>query len=251
MNNQTQKKSKKAFFLDVFPILLSVTWILIFAVYNVVSIITGAKDASLALTLFKTFPTLVSPVVLMMIAKANRYGFLIGAINASLYGINYYIEGVYFSMCVALLISVPFELVGFFNWKRKEAKKREQNEQDKDGVTMQKLSLKGRLLLIPIIAAAWVLCYFLIGDLMPETKFKLLDTLVFVFTTLATIFMVTGHVEAQYVNVVSSSMNLVMWTLITVGNFTNVSYLVSSVYNVYVALRGSVIWTKKLKNKQE
>ncbi len=51
----------------------------------------------------------------MIIAKANRYGFFIGAINASLYGINYYIEGVYFSMCVALRGSVV--------WTRKLAKK--------------------------------------------------------------------------------------------------------------------------------
>ena len=53
-------------------------------------------------TPLKTLPALVTLLVQIMMARANRFGFLVGGCNACLYGIGFLTEGLYFSAASAI-----------------------------------------------------------------------------------------------------------------------------------------------------
>jgi nicotinamide riboside transporter PnuC len=67
----------------------------------------------------------------------------------------------------------------------------------------------------------------------------------------ATFLMTARHVEAQYINVASNSIGTTMWVLIAINDMSRFNYVVNTVYNLYVAFRGSVIWTRRYHISQE
>ncbi|MBQ9692775.1 MAG: nicotinamide mononucleotide transporter [Clostridia bacterium] len=243
MSEKNKKVSR--FFLDIFPMALSWCVIFIFGVINIAGIISGRIEGNVGLALFKLMPTLFSPIIIMMIAHAKRISFFFASLNSLLYGVNYLIEGLYFSFFTAACISMPVQMYSFICWTR-NAKKKGNGE-----VTMKAFSPKSYPLMLGIIAAAWVVCYFVIGDLIPGQNHRLLDTLSFVFSMSATFLMTARHVEAQYINVASNSIGTTMWVLIAMNDMSRFNYVVNTVYNLYVALRGSVIWTKKYREESD
>ena len=82
-------KMKRAL-IDYLPMALAAAMIITFAVW---------KEQ----TFFKTLPTLVTLAVQLLNVRVNRYAFLLGGINAVVYGIVYLTEGLYFSMISALV----------------------------------------------------------------------------------------------------------------------------------------------------
>lgn len=244
MSENLNNKKTSRFFLDIFPMVLSWVVIFVFGVINIVGIISGKIEGNIWLALFKLMPTIFSPVIIMMIAHAKRVSFFFASLNSLLYGINYLIEGLYFSFFTAACISMPVQMYSFISWTR-NAKKKGNGE-----VTMKAFSPKKYPIILGIIGAVWVVCYFVIGDLIPGQNHKLLDTLAFVFSMTATFLMTARHVEAQYINVASNSIGTTMWVLIAINDMSRFNYVVNTVYNLYVALRGSVIWTKKYRLSQ-
>ena len=244
MSENVKSKKLSRFFLDVFPMALAWVVIFVFGVINIAGIISGRVEGNLWLALFKLMPTLFSPIIIMMIAHAKRVSFFFASLNSLLYGINYLIEGLYFSFFTAACISMPVQMYSFICWTR-NAKKKGNGE-----VTMKAFDKKKYPLILAVIGAAWVVCYFVIGDLIPGQNHKLLDTLSFVFSMSATFLMTARHVEAQYINVASNSIGTTMWVLITMNDASRFNYVVNSVYNLYVALRGSVIWTRNYRKNQ-
>ena len=230
-------RKKSSIFLDLLPMVLSWLIIFVFGVINISGIVTGRVEGSLPLSLFKLMPTLFSPIIIMMIAHAKRIGFLFASLNSFVYGINYLIEGLYFSFFTAALISFPVQMYSFISWTRNAKKKGSEN------VTMTAFSVKKNVILLCGIAVAWVICYFAIGNFITGQNHKLLDTLFFVFNVTVTFLMSRRHIEAQYLNVISNSVGTTMWVMIAVNDISRFNYVVNSVYNLYVAIRGSVIWT--------
>ena len=101
------KLKKRNLFIDYIPMLLTAILIIVFSFMR--------KQ-----TLLKTLPTLITLVVQLLLARANRFAFLLGGANAVIYGISYLDEGLYFSMISAILISAPIQIYSFFNWSKKQ-----------------------------------------------------------------------------------------------------------------------------------
>ena len=67
----------------------------------------------------KVLPVVVSLFVVLLSAHANRYTFLIGAVNSVIYSVGYIMERLYASVASALLLSFPIQIVSFVLWKKR------------------------------------------------------------------------------------------------------------------------------------
>ena len=77
------KEKRKIFWVDTLPMILAGAGILIFSMLN--------KQHPV-----KTLPTLISLAVMLLAARANRYSYLLGAMNVLLYTVGYFMEGLVF-----------------------------------------------------------------------------------------------------------------------------------------------------------
>lgn len=113
----------------------------------------------------KMLPFLISLFVMMLQGKANRYGFLAGALNSIIYIYVYWILGVYSTMAYVLLFSCPIQLFTFFNWQKHSYEK---------SVAFKKMSKKLRIFTAVAYVLAWVGVYIVLKMLKSEVA--VLDT---------------------------------------------------------------------------
>ena len=118
--------------INYIPTLLAAALILYFAV---------AREQSA----LKTLPTLVTLCVQLLLVSANRYAFLLGGLNALIYGAAYFSEGLYFSMVSAVLISAPIQLFSFIRWGK--------NRRKDNSTALKRLSRRAWCFIVAVIGA--------------------------------------------------------------------------------------------------
>ena len=192
---------------------------------------------------YKVLPTLNTLVILLLSARVDRRSFLLGGINAALYGIGYFTEGLYFSVINCLLVSMPLQLFSFFNWKK---------HADGNSTKLRTLGWKGEIIVIVSSAVGCLLCHWLLLPFFGGgQKQAVLDIFLFVIGLVITVLSMLRYVEAPYYNLVSSTANLVMWTLICAGNVANLNYLIMAVYSLFRVSQSAITWTKQYKKNKE
>lgn len=223
---------------DYIPLSIAALSIIVFGIINICAMATGQKDGSIPLALFKLLPTLISPVVLVLTAHANRYGFLLGGFNSLLYAVTFFMEGLFFSLFTAVAVSFPVQVFSFFHWSRN---RRDENSEE---VALKSFGVKGNIILILAMTAVWAICYFLIGGLIASQNYKLFDTVGFVTGMACTFIAAFRYVESMYINVVCIVCSVLTWVFITVNDPSSVNYLINLVYSLYTVIQASFIWTK-------
>ena len=184
----------------------------------------------------KTLPTLVTLIVQLLLASANRYAFLLGGINATVYGLAYVSEGLYFSAASAFLVSAPLQILSFFQWGRHAA----------NGHTeLLTLRWRGRILWLLGICVSFVGCLYVLLPFLEGARYPTLDALVFVFGIAVSILSALRIVEAQYISAVSTLLQIAMWLIIVRDEPENLNYLVISFYNHYRVVQAAVRWTRE------
>lgn len=214
----------KKLLIDYLPMAFAATLIIVFAVRN-------------EQTFFKTLPTLITLAVQLLNVRVSRFAFLLGSCNAVIYGLVYLSEGLYFSMISALVISFPLQLYSFFNWSRKRTA---------GNVTeLHYLGFKRLVTVIAAVFAGWAITYFALSPFFSGAKMPAFDTLLFPLGIIITVLAAMRYIDAQYINIVSCSLNIVMWMLICLSNAGNVNYLIISAYNLFMIIKASISWTRK------
>ena len=66
----------------------------------------------------KLLPTLITLVVMLLNAKANRFGFLLGGINCLIYVIGYFMESLYGTV-ISTLFGAVLAFLSFARWKKR------------------------------------------------------------------------------------------------------------------------------------
>ena len=216
----------KRMLIDYLPMALAAAMIITFAVW---------KEQ----TFFKTLPTLITLAVQLLNVRVNRYAFLLGGINAVIYGIVYLTEGLYFSMISALALSAPIQLYAFINW----GKNRTSNAKNE----LRFLSLKQRIWVIGIILCGWGICYFGLSGLFATARMPLPDTLIFSIGITVSVLAAMRYVDSQYINICSCTISIIMWSIICASEPENINYLIISFYNTFMIIKASVSWTRSLK----
>ena len=185
---------------------------------------------------YKMLPMLNTLVIMLLSANANRYTFLFGGINAAIYGIVYLSEHVYFSAISAIVISFPMQLFSFFYWKKRE---------NGGAGTLRVMGWGGRIATLATVAFGSLACYHLLLPYFMNAAFPAVDVVLFTLGIVITVLTAFCVVEAQYLNVASCVLNLVLWFLISSQNPSNINYLVIGAYNLFRVVQGCIVWTRK------
>lgn len=193
---------------------------------------------------YKVLPTLNTLIILLLSARVDRRSFLIGGLNAALYGIGYFTEGLYFSVANCLIVSMPLQLFSFFNWKK---------HADGNSTKLRTLGWKGEIVVISSTAVGCLLCHWLLLPFFGGGQQQAgLDIFLFVIGLVITVLSMLRYVEAPYYNIVSSAANLVMWGIICSKNIANLNYLIMGVYSFFRVTQSVINWTKQYqKSKNE
>ena len=217
------KLKKRDIFIDYLPILFTATLIIVFSV---------ARQQ----TFLKTLPTLITLIVQLLLARANRFAFLLGSANSVIYGISYFDEGLYFSMISAILISSPIQIYSFFNWSKKQTATK--------STELKTLSPKMRIAIGLLIATAWLILLFGFSGLFKNAQLPAFDSFGFVAGTVVSVLAAFRFVESQYLSAFSCALHIVMWTIICTSNPSNINYLIISVYNLFMVVKAAINWTR-------
>lgn len=188
-------------------------------------------------TFLKTLPTIVTLFVQILLARANRYSFLLGGTNSVIYGISYLTEGLYFSATSALIMSAPMQIYSFFNWGK--------NQTGSHRTELRVLGAKKRGIVFLLILLGWALCYFGLSQFFADAAYPSFDTLGFVLGITVTFLSAFRYVESQYISAFSCALHIVMWILICLSNPSNINYLIISVYNLFMVVKAAVNWTRQ------
>jgi nicotinamide mononucleotide transporter len=189
----------------------------------------------------KLLPAWVTLCVNLLTAKVNRICFLIGATNCIIYSIGYFQEGLYGSVGSALLYSMPLQLVSYFTW-RKNKRGSARN--------IKALSVFGKIAVVVSIIASSALAAFILSNMKGSSN-NLLDGSLFVLGLFATVFIMFGYIEGMIVNVISISLGLYMWiTIVASGKIENITYVILSLYNLYMITLSLINWIKLYKKQR-
>lgn len=217
---------KKRYFLDHLPAVLAAAMILFFAVWRQQSFL-------------KTLPTLITLVVQVLNAHADRRAFLLGAANSLLYGLSYYTEGIYFSMISAVAISVPMQVYSFFNWRR---------HSHGDRPELKLLGIKRVLLVIALTLAGWGICLLL--PFFRSGSFPAVDALSFAVGITVTLLVARRYVDSQFFGMANNAIGLALWILLAVKDPANLNYVVISAYNLFRAAEAAYNWVRATKGEK-
>ncbi len=222
-NIKTENKLKKW----ALPIILCFT----FTLMLVCGIVTHQK-------FIKLLPSLISLVVIYLVSKANRFNFILGACNAVIYCIGYFMEGLYASIVSSVVISMPIQIASFITWK-----KNSKNASDAQATQMKSFSKMVLLGIALGLFAAAVGLYFIFSGLQ-GAKMQGLDVALLVVGTTASVFMMLRYYEAIYFYLANAVINFAMWLIIVIGNIANINYLISAVYTVISSIIACYNWRK-------
>lgn len=222
-------KSKfKKIFIDYIPMALTAALIIASAIIN--------KQ-----TFIKTMPTLITLVVQIMVARANRYAFLVGGTNAILYSVAPWQEGLYFSVLSNIAISAPIQYMSFFIWNKKKSAR------DSKKTELKFLGLTKFIAVVAATFALWIPCYYLCKPFF-SGALALLDSLAFVWGITVSILAAFRYIDSQYLNIFAVIVGIVMWVIVCIENPNNLNYLIISFYNLFMVIKAAVNWTKQYIN---
>ncbi len=229
----------RKFAIKYIPLILMAIMMISLAIINAVNQFPSVNEELpifIIKTCIRTLPTLITLIVQILLVAANRNAFLIGGLNAALYGVSYILDGVYFSAISAMLISTPIQLASYFTWKKNSSG---------DRVKFKKMSFGALAATVAIIVAGWAGCYFGLSPFFAGGNYPILDTLTFSIGTVVTVIVAMRYIESQYLNAISCLIGLAMWTLIAIKNPTSINQVVITLYNLFRVVQAAINWTKQ------
>lgn len=179
----------------------------------------------------RTVPCLVTLVVLMLSAHANRWGYLLGALNSAIYAIGYFQMRVYGQVASALLVSLPIQIFTVLNWTKNKAGKQ---------VKIRSLSWKNRAIVFAATLFAWLISW---GVLRLLNDFNApLSGATFVIGLLASLLALIACFESCFVNLFSYLITTVLNVFLVLESLANITYLLIGIYGMIQSVRSCFIW---------
>ena len=188
----------------------------------------------------KVLPLFFSLLIMLLNSRANRIGFILGAINSCIYIIGYLMEGVYGSVA-STAFGIVIMLITYFRWKSKAYGK---------ATVFRRFSARGRVFLSLALCVAWALVSFVLR-IMGGTA-TVIDGLTMVLGFAINILSIVAYVEAPFLNIISGLSQFALWVQIVFvnGNYAAMTYLVYSIYCAYMIARTFYRWLALYKEQQ-
>lgn len=167
----------------------------------------------------RILPLYNSLVVMLLVARVNRYAYLVGACNALLYGYIYFSFKLYASMVYAVCISSPIQLASFILWGKKPWGR---------STILKRLTGKQRSLVGVGFVMAWAAVMALLSLL--GSSYQVLDTTITLVGILASVLTMLAYVEYAYLVFPSTILSIVLYALMLQENPAQITYLIYTVY---------------------
>ncbi|MBQ3040029.1 MAG: nicotinamide mononucleotide transporter [Clostridia bacterium] len=188
----------------------------------------------------KVLPLFFSLLIMLLNSRANRIGFLLGAINSCIYIIGYLMEGVYGTVA-STVFGIVIMLITYFRWKRNAYGK---------ATVFRRFSARGRVLLTLALCVVWAATSFVLSKIGGTAT--VIDGLTMVLGFATNILTIVAYVEAPFLNIISGLCQFALWVQIVFinGNYAAITYLVYNVYCTYMIVRTFVRWRKLYKEQR-
>lgn len=223
------KKPKFKTILDY--ILLSITFCLL--------LFFGIKNKQ---KIIKLVPTLVSLVVFMLASRANRFNYLLGALNSIVYSIGFFMEGLYAGAFSALVFSFGLQMITFIRWNKRSYKQ---------ATVFRKMKWWQEILLIVGMFSLWGILAIVL-NLLPGAKLVVSDTFGFVMGNGAMFLTIFAFIEAMPFSFLNLGNSFVLWiSTIIAGNTANITYVISNSFSLYCTIWMYINWIKIYKEQQK
>lgn len=165
-------------------------------------------------------PLFVSIVVLFLKSQVNRYSFLIGTVNSVFYAVAYFCMGLYSMSAYAMFVSTPITLCTFLLW----------NKNTSEGQTKTRsLSALHRIGLFGVMALVWMLLFAVFSAL--GSSYLVLDNTLSVLGIAASILCVFRFSEYAILNVVSSVIDIVLYSVMLSDDISRIVWLIYAIYS--------------------
>ena len=188
----------------------------------------------------KVLPLFFSLLIMLLNSRANRIGFILGAINSCIYIIGYLMEGVYGSVA-STAFGIVIMLITYFRWKSKAYGK---------ATVFRRFSAWGRVLLTLVLCVAWATTSFVLWKMGGTAT--VVDGLTMVLGFAVNILNIVAYVEAPFLNIISGLCQTALWVQIIFvnDNYAATTYLVYMVYCTYMITRTFYRWRALYKEQQ-
>ena len=180
----------------------------------------------------KVLPLFFSLLIMLLNSRANRIGFILGAINSCIYIIGYLMEGVYGTVA-STVFGIVIMLISYFRWKNNAYGK---------ATVFRRFSARGRVLLALVLCAVWAATSFTLSKIGGTAT--AIDGLTMVLGFATNILTIVAYVEAPFLNIISGLCQFALWVQIVFinGNYAAVTYLVYNIYCTYMTIRTFYRW---------
>lgn len=188
----------------------------------------------------KVLPLFFSLLIMLLNARANRIGFILGSINSCIYIIGYLMEGVYGTVA-STVFGIVIMLITYFRWKSNAYGK---------ATMFRKFSARGRVLLALVLCVAWIATSFILSRI--DGTAIVIDGLTMVLGFATNILTILAYVEAPFLNIISGLCQFALWVQIVFvnKNYAATTYLVYNVYCTYMIIRTFHRWLALYKEQQ-
>lgn len=190
--------------------------------------------------IIKVLPLFFSLLIMLLNSRANRIGFILGAINSCIYIIGFIMEGVYGTVA-STVFGIVIMLITYFRWKSNAYGK---------ATEFRRFSTRGRALLALVLCAAWAATSFALWKMGGTAT--IMDGLTMVLGFAVNILNIVAYVEAPFLNIISGLCQFALWMQIVFinKNYAALTYLVYSIYCSYMIARTFYRWLALYKEQQ-
>lgn len=196
---------------------LQLTPILILAILTFCCM--AALTVYFKLNILEVLPLFISIVVLFLQTRVSRFAFLLGAINSVLYAAVFVHMTLYSQAAYSFLISFPFQIVTFLNWRKHTQK----------GVTeVRSFTAKGRILLISAMAALWLVLYAIFASL--GSEYLVWDNTISVIGIVSTILGVLRYSEMALLSIPGRCCEVWLYGAMVMADPSKLVWLIYAVY---------------------
>ena len=188
----------------------------------------------------KVLPLFFSLFIMLLNSRANRIGFILGAINSCIYIIGYVMEGVYGSVA-STVFGIIIMVITYFRWKENAYGK---------ATVFRKFTTRGRILLALVLCIVWAITSFVLWKM--NGTATVMDGLSMVLGFAINILNILAYVEAPFLNILSGLCQFFLWVQIVFvnGNYAATTYLVYMIYCSYMIIRTFSRWLALYKEQQ-
>ena len=173
-----------------------------------------------------------------LIAKQTRLAYIFTTINALLYGIVVFKNGMYGSAVYNLLYNFPMQIYGVIYWTKSAAK-------SDLGIRMvsKKIKIIASIILITII----IITMFILNKFGGNMVF--FDSIIMVLSYVAVFLMTNKYMEQWIVWIIVNVSGTIMWGIQTLQNPNNMGLLVMWIIFLCNSVYGFINWRKIKQNR--